>query len=384
MKTYFFWLLFMLLGFSCKRPMPSDMNVHPEEQDPTVETHTNCDTISLRQDGNDSFYEENPTYENVTDTVFKWNTASFAQAEIDSTLFLLGEPLLENHSTLFSFLLIRADALVYERYFHGSSAAQSNNIHSASKCILSALAGIAIHQGFLDTDSKVLDFFPAYVPDNPQKAKIKLEHLLNMTSGLAWEEDYTEYFIEEEPHWVNAILDRPLAYEPGSVFNYSTGNTHLLSAVLQEAVGENVCDFMYANLMSDLGVVVEHWGKDPQGYFSGGYNFYISPREMAQFGLLYLNEGRLDGKQLLPASWVQKSLSPQIEVDEDYSYSYGWWVTEILGKEVYQAWGYGGQYICLIPDLDVMVVSTANTHGSTYAEFDMDSFLEEYVIPAIL
>ncbi len=102
-----------------------------------------------------------------------------------------------------------------------------------------------------------------------------------------------------------------------------------------------------------------------------------------QFGLLYLNGGKMNDRQLVPQEWVSRSLSRQVHAGENYDYSYGWWVTEISGYDVFKAWGYGGQYVCLIPQLNILIVSTADTRGNTYNEFDMDSFIEAYVLPAV-
>ncbi len=374
MKPSFLFLIFTLLLFSCHK--------EPKETE-TQDTLTNCNTIYIRQDGNNTFYENNPTYNNIESTNYQWKFSNFNEANIDSLVFNSGTNILENHTTLFSFLLIRNNKIVYEKYFNGSDKNQSNNIHSASKCILSALIGIAIDKGIIDgVDQKVLDFFPQYIPNNTLKKEITIKHLLNMTSGLDWEEDNTEYSIEILNNWTKAILDLPLVNSPGTTFNYATGNTHLLSAILSKASDTSTCTFLYTNLMTKLGIVVEHWGKDPQGYFSGGYNFYITPRELAQFGLLYANNGMANSNQIIPTNWINTSRISQINVDSDYGYSYGWWITNILGNNVYKAWGYGGQYICLIPSLDIVIVSTANTNG-VYNPLNIDSFIAEYVIPAI-
>jgi len=373
MNKYIF-LIFTLMLFSCeKESKPID----------SQNASTNCSTIHIRQDSGVSFYENNPTYNDINNTTHNWKFASFAEANIDRNVFNSGINILEEHPTLFSFLLIRNDKIVYERYFNGSNKNHSNNIHSASKSIISALIGIAIDKGIIrGVDQKISVFFPEYVSNDTLKKQITIKHLLNMTSGLEWTEDYTEYSIERSDNWIEAILDLPMTNSPGTTFNYSTANTHILSAILKEAANENTCEFLYSNLMTDLGIVVEHWGKDPQGYFSGGYNFYITPRELAQFGLLYLNNGISASHQIISSSWINTSLSAQVFVGGEYSYGYCWWITNILGSNVYKAWGYGGQYICLIPDFDIAIVSTANTNG-VYNQLDMDSFIENYVIPAV-
>jgi CubicO group peptidase (beta-lactamase class C family) len=370
-KIYF--LILLLILSSCRKDSIIDQN----------NENTNCDNIHFRKDNGTSFYENNPTYQNIENNDYHWESSSFSEANIDSLIFNSGANILSSHSTLFSFLLIRNDKIIFEKYYNRSKKDHSNNIHSASKCIISSLIGIAIDKGILEgVDQNILDFFPDYEPNDIAKEQITIEHLLNMTSGFDWEEDYTEYFIEDRGNWTTSILDLPLVASPGDVFNYSTGNTHLLSAILRNASELSTCEYTNSNLTTDLGIEIEHWGKDPQGYFSGGYNFYITPRELAQFGLLYLNNGISMSNQIVPLDWINHSLTAQVNVDNKYDYSYCWWVTQIAEENIYKAWGYGGQYICLIPDLDIMLISTANTKD-VYDQFDIDSFIEQYVMPAV-
>ncbi|MGH9886982.1 MAG: serine hydrolase domain-containing protein, partial [bacterium] len=155
--------------------------------------------------------------------------------------------------------------------------------------------------------------------------------------------------------WIRSILELPNVETPGSTFNYSTGDAHLSSGVLTSAVQSTACEFIHKNLLVPLGVVAEHWGRDPQGYFSGGYNLYLTPRELAKFGLLYLHGGSWRGTQLVPAAWVEASMTDQVDAGDPYSYGYDFWLRDLAGHHVAMAWGFGGQMIYIIKDLDMVV-----------------------------
>jgi len=284
-----------------------------------------------------------------------------------------------------SFLVIRHGALVFERYYHGSAKNQSNNVHSASKSIWGAAIGIAIDQGQIPSaDAPIASILPSryFAAMSPEARAIKVRDLLTMTSGSRWDEDATETQIQQTPDWVAAILSLPTAAPPGTTFNYSTGDTHLSSAVLTSATQTTACEFIHQHLLAPLGVVAEHWGRDPQGYFSGGYNFYLTPRELARFGLLYLRNGRWNGRQLVPAAWVQASMTTQVDAGAPYSYGYDFWLRDIAGHHVAMAWGSGGQLIYIIKDLDLVVVLTTNTREFAQDTFTGLSIIEHDVLPA--
>lgn len=332
------------------------------------------------------FYETNPTYTDPVDDSASWTLATPAAQGLDQAE-------LEQASTAFgklpialSLLVIRHDALVFERYYHGSAKNQSNNVHSASKSIWGAAIGIAINQGLISSaDATISSLLPAsYVSVMSNRTRtIKVHDLITMTSGIDWTEDETENEIQRTPDWVSSILELPNAERPGNTFNYSTGNAHVASAVLTTAVHSTGCEFIHKNLLAPMGVVAEHWGRDPQGYFSGGYNLYLTPRELAKFGLLYLHDGNWHGTQLVPSAWVQASMTDQVDAGEPYSYGYDFWLRDIAGHHVAMAWGFGGQMIFIIKDLDMVVVMTTDTHGTNKDTFDGTSIIEDNVIPAV-
>jgi CubicO group peptidase (beta-lactamase class C family) len=333
----------------------------------------------------DRFYEDNPTYVDPVDDSDSWTTSAPAAQQMDPDLLERASTALAKLPYTWSFLVIRRDALVFERYYHGSAKNQSNNVHSASKSIWGAAIGIAIDQGRIPgTDATIASVLPSRYAAamSPGTRAVTVRDLLTMTSGIRWTEDSTENRIQRAPDWVAATLRLPRAAAPGTRFNYSTGDTHLSSAVLTSATRTTACEFVHRNLLAPLGVAAERWGRDPQGYFSGGYNFYVTPRELAKFGLLYLHDGRWKGKQLVPADWVAASTTEQVAADAPYGYGYDFWLRDIAGHDVAMAWGSGGQMIYLVKELDLVVVLTTNTRDFAQDSFNGLSIVEKYVLPA--
>ena len=202
-----------------------------------------------------------------------------------------------------------------------------------------------------------------------------------MTSGIKWTEDETEYEIEDQSHWLQAILNLPTS-SPGKRYKYSTGDSHLLSAVLTHATGKSTCDYANEKLFGPLGVKAKRWGRDPQGYYSGGYNVYLTPRELAKLGLLYLKRGEWNGQQIIPQSWVNQSWEKHQKVDSVFSYGYLWWLLSIDGYDIYKMWGFGGQFVYVIPALDLVTVITFDTKHD-HDEPDGDDFIKNYLLPTV-
>ena len=331
------------------------------------------------------FYETNPTYTDPVDDTATW-ASSTPQAEgLDATRLERAATTLAGLPNTWSFLVIRNDKLVFERYFHGSAKNQSNNVHSASKSIWGASIGVAIQKGLIaSADTPVATILPAKYAAvmDASKQAITVRHLVTMTSGIEWTEDTTETKIQTAPDWIGAVLQLPMAATPGSTFEYSTGNAHVNSAVLTTAAHTTACEFIHQNLLAPMGVVAEHWGRDPQGYFSGGYNLYLTPRELAKFGLLYLHDGNWKGQQLVPAAWALASMTAQTDAGDPYSYGYDFWLRQLGGHAVAMAWGFGGQMIFIVKDLAMVVVMTTNTRDFTQDTFDGTDVMEADILPA--
>ncbi|MEU4612382.1 serine hydrolase domain-containing protein [Streptomyces umbrinus] len=342
-----------------------------------------CDRIA----GNGrTFYESNPTYTDPQDDGGDWSSTAPEAQGMDSTKLRAGLTELGNNASLLSALVIRHDRLVAERYYDGGGAQRSNNVHSVSKSVLQALVHIAVEKGDIRSlDDPVADYLPEYFSEaSPDKKTITIRHMLTMRSGLDWTEDSTESRVEKTSNWVRSILGRELVSAPGTTYNYSSGNTHVVSAVLQKATGMSTCQFAHQYLFGPMGITAEHWGRDPQGVFSGGYNVYLTPREMAKFGLLYLHDGKWGGRQLVPRGAVRAAQARTAEVDDVFAYSEGWWTQTISERSTYFAWGFGGQFIYVIPSADVVLVTSEDTSdNSINKEINPREFIRDYLLPAI-
>jgi CubicO group peptidase (beta-lactamase class C family) len=282
---------------------------------------------------------------------------------------------------LHSLLVSRRGEVILERYYNGTRPSQPANIKSASKSVISALVGIALDRGLVaDVRTPIVTFFPELARDRDQvKRTITVEDLLTMRSGLEGTSNRNYGAWVTSRNWVQHALARRMFAPPGAMMEYSTGNSHLLSAILTRVSGKSTWQFANEVLAGPLGFTLPQWPRDPQGVYFGGNDMLMTPRQMVEFGELYLNRGRINGRQILPERWVAKSCEGRRRefrpgdrradgrnVDaipdplRDRRYGYSWWVHEIDGHETCFAWGYGGQYIFVVPDLELVIVTTAS------------------------
>ena len=313
-----------------------------------------------------------------------WNFSTPEEQGLDSEILNNGVAYLSKNPKIYSLIILRNDVIVVEKYFHAGRINRAVHIQSVSKSILSALVGIAIREGYIESlDQKVGEFLPEYFAtvDDSRKKEITLRDLLTMRSGFDWDDNITALPGDD---WVQSALAVPLVTHPGSTFNYSTISSHLMSVVLTRATGMSTCEFAYRYLFDPLGITVENWYRDPQGYALGGGGIFITPREMAKFGLLYLHGGEWDGLQVVPAEWVVESQGSQVvlTLSSDVRYGYYWWQHFVGGYRVNSALGYGGQNINIIPSLNMVIVTAADSSGIP-EEIDAFHFIEHYVLPAV-
>jgi len=283
--------------------------------------------------------------------------------------------MLENIKTsLHSLLIIRHGYIVTEAYFYPFRQNDQHMLVCATKSFLSALTGIALNQGYIgDVNQRLLDFFPQRIPaDNDlRKASITLGHLLANKSGLAGD-DRAYFEMLQSNDWLQFALDLPMSAEPGTRFNYFTINSYLLSAVLQAKIDQGVEAFAQKNLLEPLGISDAYWGTDPDGRLIPT-DLQLSTRDMAKLGYLYLHQGVWDGQQIVPAEWVAASTQAQPGTGR---YGYQWWVWPFG----YAAEGGWEQCIFVIPEQDMMVVSTGGLIGSMCA--DTALLIASDIIPA--
>ena len=267
---------------------------------------------------------------------------------------------------LHSLLISHNGELLVEEYFNGKNGRQTANVKSVSKSWISALVGIAIERGHIPgLDQPISEYYGEQLAseDDAAKRSITIGNLLSMQAGLETTSfyNYGAWVLSED--WVRFALRQPMRAEPGTRLLYSTGNSHLLSDILTQATGKSTLQFARDELGEPLGLHIEAWPTDPDGVYFGGNNMEITPRKMLAFGELYLNKGRANGRQIVPESWVEISMQPRAESSREHGryYGYGWWVRDMAGVRIAYAWGYGGQFILLAPDLDLVVVTTSSS-----------------------
>jgi CubicO group peptidase (beta-lactamase class C family) len=276
-----------------------------------------------------------------------------------------------------SLLVSHRGELVLERYFHGARASQLANIKSASKSVISALTGIAIAKGYIKgVDQPIVDYFPELAKDpEPGKREITIEDLLTMRSGLASTSGRGYGAWVQSRNWVRYVLQRPLTDPPGTRVEYSTGSSHLLSAIITRAAKKSTWQFAQDALARPLGFSLAKWPTDPQGIYFGGNDMLMTSRQMIAFGELYLNDGRAGGQQVMDKEWIDRTQvgRGRSRWGSDREYGYGFWIRDFNDHKSYYAWGYGGQFIFVIPAKQLVIVTTSRSDVSTERRDHLDS-----------
>ncbi len=271
--------------------------------------------------------------------------------------------------TLQALLVVKNDYLVAERYFGDGSIDDASRIQSATKSITSAMVGIAVDQGYITSiDQKMIEFFPELAGQitDPRKNEITIREMLQMRAGYPWEESTPELFEMLYHGFRPSLLATvPLATDPGTHCEYSNLTSHLLGVIVARATGVDLKTYAEQNLFDPIGVQIVDWIQDWDGYYNGHADLYIDARDMAKFGLLYLNGGTYNGTQLIPAQWVEDSLVTYSENAwqyrigrnvKDMGYGFQWW-TARAGRHHYAfAWGHGGQQIALVKEHNMVVI----------------------------
>jgi CubicO group peptidase (beta-lactamase class C family) len=322
-----------------------------------------------------------PAYWPTTD----WITASPASQEVNSQRLQDMTNLIQTGSLRFgidSLLIIRNGYLIYEAY--PSQIYDEDDTHhlfSVTKSFVSTLIGIAIDKGYIEgTDSFLLDFFPNRTINNldSRKQAIRLEHLLTMTAGFEWEDNVDYYVMSSSGDRVQYVLDRPMTDSPGSRWNYNSGGSHLLSAILDQVTPNGTLAFAEKFLFEPLGISDYNWNLDLYGIPNGATLLYLKPRDMAKLGFLYLMEGKWEDQQIVSREWINQAIKPSISFSpymEPYTgYGYQWW--GLFWGRAYAARGSYEQNIIIIPDIDMIVITTGNS------DFLPISLLRNFILPA--
>lgn len=294
-----------------------------------------------------------------------------------------------------SLLVVKDGRLVVEEYFGDGADEELHDVRSVTKSVVSALAGIAIKRGDIGgLDDPIGDYLdPVASWIEPEKRAITVGHLLTMTSGLEWDESggfgsYVEWVRSGD--YLGFVLEKPLAYSPGSQFTYNSGAVHLLGVVIEQATTMQLPAFARHALFDPMGIALSRWESLGGGFHNGGAGLDLRPRDLARFGQLFLQRGSSGGRQILPAEWVDRSTVTRFDWRVDsgslkgISYGFLWWTVPEAPEPMYFAWGHGGQYIVVVPDMNLVVVTTNNWWRVGEAAGDYEQKTMDIVVRHIL
>jgi CubicO group peptidase (beta-lactamase class C family) len=292
----------------------------------------------------------------------EWRTSTPEEQGMDSEMLAsMLQQVEDQHLNLHSLLIVRNGYLVTEAYFHPYTQNQPQFLASVTKSVISTLVGIAIQQGYINNINQTLvSFFQdrTIANQDARKKAITLKDLLTLTAGLTCNVSPLSG-MEQSNDWVQFMLDAPMAEQPGTKFNYCGGAVHLLSAILQKTTGMSTREFANRFLFEPIGIASVPdtcWQMDPQGISIGPAGLYLTPRDLAKLGYLYLQNGQWGDHQILPANWIKAATIRHTTKDNGLGYGYLWTVDPAQGS--YSALGSGGQEIYVIPSQNLVIVFT--------------------------
>jgi CubicO group peptidase (beta-lactamase class C family) len=277
-----------------------------------------------------------------------------------------------SNTNLRCLIVYKTDHIVKEKYYHRGDSSAPHDVRSVTKSVMATLIGIAIDKGIiLSENQKIGDYLRHYVsPIDSTKANIKIRDVLSMSSGLEGDEltDPLEYNIWiTSPDQISYTLNKPMIKTPGYYFNYNNGTAHLTSAILTQAAGISTIQFASQNLFNPLGIDTPLWETDKRGINNGAAGLSLTPSDMVKIGKLYMNNGVFNGTRIVSEEWISKATSFKISTHniEPFGPDYGylWWIGYIENHKCYFANGYGGQFIVVVPDMELLVVATNNWSG---------------------
>jgi CubicO group peptidase (beta-lactamase class C family) len=286
---------------------------------------------------------------------------------------------------IYGLLVVKNGHLIAERYFNEGSIEQKARLQSVTKSFTSAMVGIAMDQGCLSSvDQKMLDFFPEYANQitDPRKKQITIRDMLQMRAGYPSEEsDPALWDGLLSGHYPPLIEAFPLIDDPGTEFHYSNLTSNWLGIIVDRACGMNLKSYAKEHLFAPTSMEAGEWGTDWEGHNNGCGDLHLTARDMARFGLLYLNDGVYEGQQIIPSDWVHDSLQTYSEHAwnnignfRGIGYGYQWWSARAGEQQVNFAWGHGGQLIVLVDELNLVIVVTADPF---YLEHNSESWKYE-------
>jgi CubicO group peptidase (beta-lactamase class C family) len=327
----------------------------------------------------------------------RWRTTTLEGQAFDPNMPAIVEGRVASETPLLSALVVvRHGYIVYEQYFNGQDPDVPIHTWSVTKSVTNIAVGIAFREGLLtSTDQTLGELIPDRIPEgaDPRVADITLLHLLTSTTGFQWD-GRINFSRHSETDQLGLMLGRPMVCDPGDCFEYDSTNTNLLSYIVEVLSGETMAENLQTRLFDPLGIDQPEWTTMENGSTRGAGGLHLTARDMAKIGFLYLNMGVWDGERIVDEEWVEISTVEHVSGTSSTSgvnigggpYGYQWWVADVAGHHVYRANGYGGQFIYVVPDLDLVVVSAV---AGTVRERPEDQqrigpIINEVIIPSVL
>ncbi|MDJ0904890.1 MAG: serine hydrolase [Woeseiaceae bacterium] len=365
--------------------------------------------------GGGSSNRDNFTYTTPPDIGDGWQTSNLTNEGFDPQLIdeMMEQVVSERFPGIDSVTIVKNNRLVLYWFadrdldqFDGwvnNQDKERHILHSTSKSVTSALVGIAIDQGFIASTQvpfySLFDY-PNYLRWDPRKDDMTLEDALTMRLGLEWDEwtyPYTSLNNDlvalntYNTDWAKALLDLPMVEDPGTSFTYNTAATNAIGQAVENAIGMPLADFANANLFYPMQITDAVWATTPTGLPVGGSGLFLRPRDLAKFGQLYLDNGAWQGQQLISAGWIADTVVRRVDISSwaSYSEAYGfqWWLDDMVyDAQAVDTWvtsGYGGQYLFVIPSLDLVVAFTGQNYENGARISNLYWMMQEYILRAI-
>jgi CubicO group peptidase (beta-lactamase class C family) len=325
-----------------------------------------------------SYGQNNYTYFQPKELGDGWKTNNLKSQKIDTAgIYQLFDQIKKGKNKVHSVLLIKNNKLIIEEYFNGHSVNKTHDLRSITKSIRSILMGIAIDKGYIeDINDPISKYLKNPIPNKDldlSKEKITIKHLLTMSSGLDcndWNKKSQgqEDKVYKKKDWIQYTLNLPMINEPGTVSNYCSMGTVLIAEIISQASAMSIDEFAEQYLFKPLNINNISWGHTSnKKIIPSGKRLYMTPRDMAKIGQLIIGNGKWNKKQIVSENWIVESTTPKTRITE-IDYGYLWWNIpfNVNGKVLVSktATGNGGQYIMILPELDMVAIFTGGAYNS--------------------
>ena len=285
-----------------------------------------------------------------------------------------------------SLLIVKDGILVAEAYCRNADDRETiSNIKSATKSVTSILTGIALEKNFLDSlNQTIYQVIPEYFDTELEKRQITIFDVLTMQTGLDWnnDKDTRPLITGKEESSLEMVLDKDIVFTPGTDFQYTDGNPQLLSGAITATSGKSLLEFADEHLFKKMGITDFYWEQHPDGLNFGAVALYLKPRDVARFGVLCLQNGSYGTEQLVSSAWLAASTQTQTLTDEGDPYGFYWWIRP--DYNAFTAIGHGGQYIYVIPSVNLAIIMTSEPYAGAYDGRENLQEFEELIVKKVL